>query len=90
MSLTKCLNNRSAGMNVKHIIAPGRDLHTRASHLEPTILPRSWQWSEIESYLKWTPHVHIAGTDAPGGIELCGHAADLLRGMLGFGGCELW
>lgn len=77
MSLTKYVNNRSAGMNVKHIIACDRDLHTPASHLKQQFCLALGSESEIESYLNWTAHNARSHCDA----------ADLLRGLLGFGGC---
>lgn len=47
-------------MNVKHIIACDRDLHTPASHLNQQFCLALGSESEIESYSNWTAHVRIA------------------------------
>lgn len=70
-------------MNVKHIIAPGRDLHTRASHLNQQSLPRSRRRREIGSYFEMDDPRSRRQRGEPSGVELCGNAADLSSGLLG-------
>lgn len=47
-------------MNVKHIIACDRDLHTPASHLSQQFCLTLGSESEIESYLNWTARILVA------------------------------